>query len=83
MPTITLVTPFTGYVGDIIVLTGTNFTGTTKVIFNVFTDATNFTVDSDTQVTVQIPVGLPAGEMGIEVVAPGGTSARNFDLEIL
>jgi hypothetical protein len=83
VPTITLVTPFTGYVGDIIVLTGTNFTGTTKVIFNVFTDATNFTVDSDTQVTVQIPVGLPAGEMGIEVVAPGGTSARNFDLEIL
>jgi hypothetical protein len=83
VPTITLVTPFTGYVGDIIALTGTNLTGTTKVIFNVFTEAVNFTVDSDTQITVQIPVGLPAGEMGIEVVAPGGTSARNFDLEIL
>jgi hypothetical protein len=83
VPTITLVTPFTAYVGDIIALTGTNFTGTTKVIFNVFTEAINFTVDSDTQITVQIPVGLPAGEMGIEVVTPGGTSARNFDLEIL
>jgi hypothetical protein len=83
VPTITLVSPFTGYVGDIIVLTGTNFTGTTKVIFNVFTEASNFTVDSDTQITVQIPTGLPAGETGIEVVAAGGTSSRNFDLEIL
>lgn len=83
VPTITLISPFTGYVGDIIVLTGTNFTGTTKVIFNVFTEASNFTVDSDTQITVQIPSGLPAGETGIEVVAPGGTSSRNFDLEIL
>jgi hypothetical protein len=83
VPTITAVTPFTGYVGEIIVLTGTNLTGTTKVIFNVFTEATNFTVDSDTQITVQIPPALPAGETGIEVVAPGGTSARNFDLEIL
>lgn len=83
VPTITSVSPFTGYVGDIIVLTGTNFTGTTKVIFNVFTEASNFTVDSDTQITVQIPAGLPAGETGIEIVAPGGTSSRNFDLEIL
>lgn len=82
VPTITAVTPFIGFVGDIIVLTGSNLTGATKVIFNVFTEATNFTVDSDTQITVQIPSGLPAGEAGIEVVAPGGTSARNFDLEI-
>lgn len=64
-------------------LTGTNLTGTTKVIFNVFTETTSFTVDSDTQITVQIPADLPAGETGIEVVAPGGTSSRNFDLEIL
>jgi hypothetical protein len=83
VPTISQVAPFTAYVGDIIVLTGTNLNGTSKVIFNVFTEATNFTVNSDTQITVQIPTGLPAGETGIEVVAPGGTSARNFDLEIL
>jgi hypothetical protein len=74
---------YTRYAGDMLVITGVNFTGTTQVIFNVFTQATNFSVDSDTQITVQVPVGLPAGETGIEVVAPGGTSARNFDLEIL
>ena len=64
-------------------ITGKNFTGTSKVIFNVFTEASNFSVDSDTQITVQVPAGLPAGETGIEVVAPGGTSARYFDLEVL
>jgi hypothetical protein len=74
---------YTRYPGDMLVITGKNLTGTTKVIFNVFTQATNFSVDSDTQITVQVPVGLPAGETGIEVVAPGGTSARNFALEIL
>jgi hypothetical protein len=74
---------YTRYVGDMLVITGINFTGTTQVIFNVFTQATNFSVDSDTQITVQVPAGLPAGETGIEVVAPGGTSARNFDLEVL
>jgi hypothetical protein len=73
---------YTRFVGEMLVITGTNFTGTTQVIFNVFTPATNFNVDSDTQITVQVPTGLPAGETGIEVVAPGGTSARNFDLEI-
>jgi hypothetical protein len=74
---------YTRYAGDMLVITGINFTGTTQVIFNVFTQATNFSVDSDTQITVQVPTGLPAGEIGLEVVAPGGTSARNFDLEIL
>lgn len=83
VPKITMIAPTSGYPGDFIVLTGISFTGTTKVFFNVYTLATIVTVDSDTQITVQIPAGLPAGETGIEIVAPGGTSARNFDLEIL
>jgi hypothetical protein len=74
---------YTRYVGDMLVMTGINFTGTTQVVFNVFTPATNFSVDSDTQITVQVPAGLAAGEIGLEVVAPGGTSVRYFDLEIL
>jgi hypothetical protein len=83
VPRILSLDVYTRYAGEILVITGTNFTGTTQVIFNVFTPATNFSVDSDTQITVQVPDGLPAGEIGIQVVAPGGTSARNFDLEIL
>lgn len=83
VPEIRLIAPFSAFVGDIIVLTGINFTGTTKVVFNVFTDAINFTVDSDIQITVQVPAGLSPGECGIEVVAPGGVSFRNLDFEVL
>ena len=83
VPRILSLDVYTRYAGEMLVITGTNFTGTTQVIFNVFTPATNFSVDSDTQITVQVPAGLAAGEAGIQVVAPGGTSARNFDLEIL
>ena len=86
VPAITSISAYTGYVGDMLVLTGTNFTGATKVIFNVFTNASNFSNDPvtpDTQITVQVPAGLIPGEVGIEVVAPGGTSPRNFDFELL
>jgi hypothetical protein len=85
-PRIDSISTYTGYVGDMLVLTGINFTGATKVIFNVFTNATNFSNDPstpDTQITVQVPTGLTAGEVGIEVVTPGGTSPRNFDFELL
>ena len=86
VPSITSISAYTGYVGDMLVLTGTNFTGATKVIFNVFTNASNFSNDPvtpDTQITVQVPVGLTPGEVGIEVVALGGISPRNFDFELL
>jgi hypothetical protein len=69
-----------------LVLTGINFTGAIRVVFNVFTNATTFSNDSstpDTQITVQVPTGLNVGEVGIEVVTPGGTSPRNFDFELL
>jgi uncharacterized repeat protein (TIGR02543 family) len=85
-PRIDSISSYTGYVGDMLVLTGINFSGATRVVFNVFTNATNFSNDPstpDTQITVQVPTGLTAGEVGIEVVTPGGTSPRNFDFELL
>lgn len=84
VPTISLATPNQGNPGDIIVLTGTGFTGVTKVIFNVFTNALTFNADSDTQITVQIPAGVVTNyNDSIDVVTPGGTSARFFDFTIL
>lgn len=83
-PSITLATPDSGRVGDVIVLTGLHFTGATRVIFNVFTDATTFSVDSDTQITVEIPVGVvPTALDGIDVITPGGPSMRFYDFTIL
>jgi uncharacterized repeat protein (TIGR02543 family) len=83
-PVITLATPDNGRPGDVIVLTGKGFTGLTRVIFNVFTDATTFTVDLDTQITVEIPAGVtPTALDGIDVVAAGGASMRFYDFTIL
>ena len=82
-PTITLATPNSGQIGDIIILAGTQFTGVTRVIFNVFTDAISFNADSDIQITVQIPAGVvPTANDSIDVVTPGGTSARFYDFTI-
>ena len=72
-----------GVEGDLVVLTGTSFNGVTKVFFNIYTEAPNFSVDSDTQISVRVPAALPEGDATIEVISPGGTSARFFDFYIL
>jgi hypothetical protein len=77
------VAPYEGAEGDVITLTGTNFTGVTQVIFNVFTAATVFAADSDTQISVQVPGGLTVGDGTIEVKTPRGVSARYFDFYVL
>ena len=83
-PTITLATPDSARAGDVIVLTGTQFTNVLRVIFNVFYDATTFNADSATQITVEVPVGVtPSAMDGIEVVTSGGTSMRFYDFTIL
>jgi hypothetical protein len=69
--------------GDLIVLTGQSFNGVTKVYFNIYTEAPNFNVDSDTQISVRVPADLPQGDATIELVSPGGTSNRLFDFIIL
>ena len=69
--------------GDLIVLTGVSFNGVTKVYFNIYTEAPNFNVDSDTQISLRVPADLPQGDATIEVVSPGGTSNRLFDFIIL
>jgi hypothetical protein len=83
-PKITTASPDNGYVGDMIVLTGTNFTGATKVLFEGI-EATNFSNDPsspDTRITVQVPAGLSVGLIGIEVVTPGGISFRKIVFEL-
>jgi len=83
VPTLTLSTPYEGAEGDVVTLTGTFFTGARRVIFNVFTDATSFSVDSDTTISVQVPAGLTPGDGTIEVVTARGTTPRYFDFTVL
>ena len=77
-PTVTAVSPDVGPVagGTTVTITGTGFTGATKVLFGQ-TAATSFTVDSDTQVTATAPAA-PAGGAQILVITPIGSNSNSI-----
>jgi hypothetical protein len=63
-PQITGFSPTSGPVGTSVVITGVSLAQTSKITFsNVI--ATNFTVNSDTQVTVTVPAGAATTKIGI------------------
>lgn len=59
--------------GETVVITGTDFSNATAVHFGDI-ETTNFTIDSDTQITVVTPVALNAGVVDVTVTTPVGTS---------
>ncbi|MGK8508114.1 beta strand repeat-containing protein [Nocardia asiatica] len=61
--------PETG--GNTVILTGTDLTGTTAVVFGA-TAAVAFVVESDTRISATAPAGT--GTVDIAVTTPGGTS---------
>jgi hypothetical protein len=63
-----------GTVGQVVRILGQGLTGSTAVSFNG-TDATTFTVVSDTYVTAVVPAGATTGN--ITVTTPGGTLTSN------
>jgi large repetitive protein len=77
VPTITSFNPTSGPVGTSVQITGTGLFGASAVTFNT-TNATTFTVESNTRVTATVPGGATTG--AIKVTTPGGTatSATNF-----
>lgn len=75
-PEITAISPPTGPLagGTSVTLTGTNFTGTTKVVFgNV--QAPSFAIVSATELTVIAPMGVSPAAVDVKVTNPYGTSA--------
>jgi uncharacterized protein (DUF2141 family) len=76
-PIITSFTPTAGPPGIAVVITGSVFTGVTLVNFNGV-NAPDFTVNSDTQITVTVPAGATTGL--ITMTTPNGqtTSAQTF-----
>ena len=62
--------------GTSVVISGTNFTGTTMVTFGGI-NATYFVVNSPNQITAVTPPRGP-GSAIVEVVTPGGTIRANF-----
>ena len=83
-PTLTKLTPSSGSTlgGDTVVLTGTNFTGATDVnigpvdVTNVCGTGTCFSVDSDTQITLQNTPAHAAGGVNVSVTTPGGPTGN-------
>jgi subtilisin-like proprotein convertase family protein len=68
--------PAPASVGDVVVITGTGFTGATSVKFGAIS-AVTFTVDSDTQITATVPAGASTGP--ISVTVPAGTASSTAD----
>ena len=77
-PTVTDVNPDTGENTSAtpVVITGTNFGGTTAVKIGTW-DVTSFTVDSALQISAVIPAGLPVGTYHVTVTNGYGTSATS------
>jgi hypothetical protein len=70
-PKITRFTPPSGPPATLVTITGTGLIQATAVKFGTV-KATTFTVKSDSQVTADVPAGLPAGAVTISITTPGG-----------
>jgi hypothetical protein len=79
VPTIAGFTPTSGPGGSQVIISGTNFTGATAVSFNNL-GASNFVVNSGTQVTATVPTGATTGR--IRVTTPGGTATSVSDFVV-
>ena len=76
-PTIVSFAPATGYVGSVVMLTGTNFTGASQVTFNGVA-AVSFTVNSATHITATVPAGATTGPVGVTTAVSTATSGSSF-----
>jgi len=76
-PQIVSFSPASGAVGTTIVIDGVSLTQTSRITFNSVA-APTFTVDSDSQVTVTVPVGAQTGKIGVTTIGAPVYSAANF-----
>jgi subtilisin-like proprotein convertase family protein len=76
-PSVTSFSPGTGKVGTTVVITGANFTGATIVSFGGV-PAANFTVNSATQISANVPAGATSGPVAVTSAGGTGASAQTF-----
>ena len=80
-PTISGFSPSFGLVGTSVTLTGSDLTGATAVSFHG-TAATNFTVDSATQITAIVPAGATSGTIAVTTPDGSATSSGTFTVTV-
>ncbi len=78
LPTITSFSPFTGRAGTNVVIFGTNFTGTTSVLFNGLT--ASYTVNNNNQITATVPPGATTGPISLTTSVGGANTSSNFTI---
>lgn len=77
VPAISSFTPTTGAVSIQVTITGANFSGASSVKFNGVA-ASNFTVDSATQIRANVPAGATTGKISVTTAGGIGTSIADF-----
>lgn len=80
VPTITSFSPIHGNAGDLVTITGTEFTGVTSVLFNC-TEAI-FTVGSDTSITATVPDASTTGRVVVKTPFGTATSIAVFTRDL-
>jgi hypothetical protein len=82
VPTISLVSPSSGFVGQTVTITGSNFDFTTSVRFG--NSSAIFTRDSNTQIRATVPAGTTGSTVAVVVSNSGvdSTSSRTFTYAI-
>jgi Phosphoesterase family/IPT/TIG domain len=76
-PAITGFSPTSGSVGASVTITGSGFTGATKVVFHT-TNQPTFTVSSDSRITTTVPTGATSGPISVTTPANTATSSTSF-----
>ncbi len=76
-PIVTGFSPAAGRSGTNVIITGTNFLGTSAVRFNGL-DATSFNVLSNRAISAVVPVGVTTGTLRIIAPAASALSSSNF-----
>jgi DNA/RNA endonuclease G (NUC1) len=78
-PSIAAFSPTSGMTNTSVVITGTNFTGTTQVAFNGASAA--FTVNNNTQITATVPASATTGSLS--VTTPNGTAVTSSNFTVI
>jgi len=78
-PVISSFSPTSGSIGTSVIVTGTNFTGTTAVAFNGA--AASFVISSATQITAVVPGAATTGPITIATAGGTAQSGANFTVQ--
>jgi len=76
---ITSFTPTSGFVATEVTVTGNNFGDATAVEFNGVS-ASGFTIDSENQIRVNVPLGATTGKITVDAIGGSVLSATDFSV---